>query len=501
MDIRSILDANRDRIIKACQDILKFETVSGSSIPQEQEKCRSEIKRCMEFLRGLCAELDLEFRIYDDRVAVIEHKGADKPILGIPSHIDVVPTGEGWTHPPFGGVVDDDGVLWGRGTLDDKVPLLESVFGMWAAKQVAPSFPLCCRVIVGTQEETGDWSDMKFYQEKEGNYDFGFTPDSDFPIINGEKGFYNPHVTFQWTPEDFNPELIGIPAQFISVRSGERANVVPDLAEITIECKAADKPAVANALMAESNKFLLSKPEIKMTIQAQEPDANGRQRIKISFVGKRAHSSTPWMGRNAAVDAMNFIASSLIFPEKITNAANFLYHRNKDMFAAGWDAAHVESFTGKNSVNMGVLDLNPSGGRAIVNFRPPLGLTIPKLRSLVTGYCEMAASDLGIGAKVEEPTRSLEALFVDSKEHPEFFEAMQRAYKDVVGETAELRAIGGTTYAKAFPNTVSFGPILTDHGEPSIIHQVDERVSLDAIFRNTEIYGRTIQYVAENLAR
>ncbi|HEV8375706.1 MAG TPA: M20/M25/M40 family metallo-hydrolase, partial [Candidatus Polarisedimenticolia bacterium] len=45
--------------------------------------------------------------------------GSAKPLL-IMSHIDVVPVEkEGWSVPPFEGVVKD-GFLWGRGTLDDK---------------------------------------------------------------------------------------------------------------------------------------------------------------------------------------------------------------------------------------------------------------------------------------------------------------------------------------------------------------------------------------------
>lgn len=45
-----------------------------------------------------------------------------EPIL-LTGHLDVVPVEPGtegeWTHPPFSGAIDD-GVVWGRGTLDDK---------------------------------------------------------------------------------------------------------------------------------------------------------------------------------------------------------------------------------------------------------------------------------------------------------------------------------------------------------------------------------------------
>jgi carboxypeptidase PM20D1 len=55
-----------------------------------------------------------------------------EPIL-LTAHLDVVPvepgTEDGWTHPPFSGAIAD-GVVWGRGTLDDKtgaVGLLQAV--------------------------------------------------------------------------------------------------------------------------------------------------------------------------------------------------------------------------------------------------------------------------------------------------------------------------------------------------------------------------------------
>ncbi|WP_328477678.1 M20/M25/M40 family metallo-hydrolase [Actinoplanes sp. NBC_00393] len=50
-------------------------------------------------------------------------ESAERPVV-LMAHIDVVPVEGGeWTHPPFGAVVEG-GVIWGRGTLDDKSSLV-----------------------------------------------------------------------------------------------------------------------------------------------------------------------------------------------------------------------------------------------------------------------------------------------------------------------------------------------------------------------------------------
>ncbi len=47
-----------------------------------------------------------------------EGSGAEAPLL-LTAHLDVVPAGEGWSHPPFAGAIHD-GFLWGRGAIDMK---------------------------------------------------------------------------------------------------------------------------------------------------------------------------------------------------------------------------------------------------------------------------------------------------------------------------------------------------------------------------------------------
>lgn len=54
-------------------------------------------------------------------VATVRGRG-DGPSLALCGHLDVVPPGEldAWQHPPFAGVLDDDGFVWGRGAVDMK---------------------------------------------------------------------------------------------------------------------------------------------------------------------------------------------------------------------------------------------------------------------------------------------------------------------------------------------------------------------------------------------
>ena len=95
-----------------------------------------------------------------DRTLVYTWPGSDparKPIV-LMAHHDVVPVTPGtdgdWRHPPFDGVVADDGV-WGRGAVDDKsslVALFESLEAL-AASGFAPAASVI--VVSGHDEEAG----------------------------------------------------------------------------------------------------------------------------------------------------------------------------------------------------------------------------------------------------------------------------------------------------------------------------------------------------------
>ncbi|NJE73860.1 M20 family peptidase [Pseudoflavonifractor sp. SW1122] len=82
--------------------------------------------------------------------------------LHILGHLDVVAPGEGWTvtQPYQPKVVD--GLIYGRGTDDDKGPVVASLLAMKAVKDLGVPLKSNCRLIMGTNEESGS-GDIAWY--------------------------------------------------------------------------------------------------------------------------------------------------------------------------------------------------------------------------------------------------------------------------------------------------------------------------------------------------
>lgn len=108
------------------------------------------------------------------------------------AHSDIVPLGKGWTVDPLR-VTRKGGYLLGRGVLDDKGPLVLSLYAaQFFVRHVARTgrrLPYTLRCLIGTNEETG-MGDVEYYLSRNPAPAFCFTPDAEFPLICGEKGHF-----------------------------------------------------------------------------------------------------------------------------------------------------------------------------------------------------------------------------------------------------------------------------------------------------------------------
>ena len=147
--------------------------------------------------------------------------------LHILGHLDVVAPGEGWTvTQPYSPKLID-GLLYGRGTDDDKGPVVASLLAMKAVKDLGVPLTKNCKVIMGTNEESGS-GDIAWYFARHPFAPATFSPDAGFPVINTEKGGFRPTFTKSW------PARADLP-QVKWLHGGIRGNILPGDASAGVE--------------------------------------------------------------------------------------------------------------------------------------------------------------------------------------------------------------------------------------------------------------------------
>ena len=149
--------------------------------------------------------------------------------IGVIGHVDVVPAGEGWDFDPFS-LTCKDGVLVGRGTSDDKAPLLTALYGLKFWLDRGANLRHAVRFIFGCNEESG-MGDVPYYLEHNDAPDFLFTPDAEFPLCYGEKGQFGATLT--------SGIIEGAIASFTA---GTAPNAVPGIARAVVCVDAENLP-------------------------------------------------------------------------------------------------------------------------------------------------------------------------------------------------------------------------------------------------------------------
>jgi succinyl-diaminopimelate desuccinylase len=91
-------------------------------------------------------------------------------------------------------------------------------------------------------------------------------------------------------------------------------------------------------------------------------------------------------------------------------------------------------------------------------------------------------------------TDYLDPLYVP-RNH-KFINILSNSYEKITNEKADFILAGGTTYAKALPNSVAFGPIFP--GDIDTAHQKNEFVEIENFMKATEIYSLVVAEVILN---
>lgn len=133
---RLTLTIDSARAAESLAEYIRMETATPPPVPRDPRPAYLEM-----IIERYADPMELEHQVFGGRSLLLRWRAGEEdtgPLLLL-SHSDVVPVAEGeldgWTHPPFAGVVDD-GYVWGRGAIDDKgatIAQLEAIAALQAA--------------------------------------------------------------------------------------------------------------------------------------------------------------------------------------------------------------------------------------------------------------------------------------------------------------------------------------------------------------------------------
>jgi len=441
----------KDEMVNSISESIKIKSVREN--PVEEGPFGEGIKKSLEHTVKLAKKLGFQARNAEGYVGIVDF-GSGKT-FGVLGHLDVVPEGEGWEVPPYSGLVKD-GEIWGRGTQDDKGPMIAALYALKAIKEYCPNPSKRIRLIFGTNEESG-WECMKYYVKHEEIPDMSVTPDAEFPVIFAEKGIVN--YTISSLTDNGGAGLV-----MESLQAGEAANMVASTARAVLKGVAPDI----------FNKIKNFKPSNEVRIEIRESDG----KVEVLFTGVSAHGSPPYKG-HSALAAMVDLLADLPFSDR--ELCNFLHLvRSKigyEFFGESLGIAGRDSMSGELTLNLGTMKLVGGEIKLVINIRYPVFFNEAMVRTQIEEAFK--------GCRVEMHNNK-NPLYVSPDS--DLVKMCRQVYREMTGHDEKPIAIGGGTYARAVPNAVAFGALFPGGIERA--HQPNERVSIDDILMVARIYAQ-----------
>jgi len=426
--------------------------------------------------------------VTDERGEII---GAADGTLGVAVHLDVVPPGDGWTRDPWAGEVSE-GRIYGRGTTDNKGSVAAVYYAMKALKESGYAPAKNVRLIIGLDEETG-WSGMDKYFEKAPTPDFGFSPDADFPVINGEKGMLVFEIAKKLEPGREEGLILR------SMSGGSAPNMVPDRcrAILVFEDGVSDKKGKSRSKVngrmaagAEAKRREKAFAHVRQAVFEYRERTGSKvfckgvgNAIEVSAQGVSAHGAHPEKGVNAISVLMDLLSGLPLANESAREFVEFYQTRiGYELDGKSLGIAMSDGPSGALIVNTGMIDISREAAVLTVNVRYP----VSKTDDDVYGALRPALDENGLGVvKIQH----LAPLYYAPKDP--MVEALMKVYRDNTGDLeSQPIVIGGGTYARAIPRAVAFGPRFPD--EEDIMHQKDEFVRMDSLMKAAHIYADAI---------
>ena len=371
-------------------------------------------------------------------------EGPEDRYLATITHLDVVPTGDGWEHDPFT-MREREGWIIGRGVMDDKGPSVLCLYALKYLKERNIPLKYPVRALLGANEESG-MGDVEYYLSNFPAPLFCFSPDANFPLCNGEKGIYHGRINFR------------LPlGNIVDIRGGIVVNAIPDKAEATVKAGKLE-------------------PAERVSVEELEP---GLWHVTAAGIG--GHASLPEGTVNAIGVLVDYLLAQGVCDENETKMLELLSRLHRTSDGSGLGVQADDGLFQPLTIIGGVIGVENGRIFQTLDSRYPTNTSGEKI----------AAGIQALAGEMAQVTLERDAApFYMSLDNPAV-QVCINAYNDVTGENARPYTIGGGTYARDFPNAVSFGPEHPERPMPDFagpIHGVDEAACKDYLIEALKVY-------------
>ncbi|WP_251548737.1 M20 family peptidase [Neobacillus muris] len=405
-----------------------------------------EFERFIAFLQKSYPTVhrQLELERINDYALVYKWTGtnsAKKPI-GLTSHYDVVPvltgTESNWEQDPFSGAVDN-GKIWGRGTLDDKIGVL------------------------GILEAAEQLLKEGFAPNRDIYLMFGFDEE-----IGGDEGANAVAKTLRDR---------GIEFEFVLDEGGAIVeNMVPGVVQPVGVVGISEKGSATAELSIEGSGGHSSQPK----------DHTNIGRIS-SAIAKLEETQFKGDLRGPGEDLFQFTAPEMSFGMKYVFANKFIFEPiiEKILLAEPASAALIRTTIAPTIFQAGEqYNALPEKAAAIINLRLMPGDSLEEVKASIEDIIE--DQDIQVTLTGSEATK---VSSIDGWE----FKAVQQAARNVYGQAviAPYLMFAGSDakhYDAVSENTYRFLPVQINAEDLNRMHGTNERVSIDNYIKAIKFY-------------
>lgn len=459
-----------ERMVSDLREMVGFRTVNEEGKDNWQQP---EFLRQREWLRSRAEGLGFTFKSYDGRVEEITLAGA-APVLVLLTHGDVQAVdGQTWSSPPFEARLLPDGKIVGRGTEDDKGPIVAGLYSMAAVRDSGWPVGATLRLVVANGEESS-WAEIPYYLERAPMPDMTIGLDAAYPVTFAQKGWGL--LTFR------APEPGARPRQghwrIERVTGGSAPSIIPGEAEALVASAGGSSDETRAELQRLADVWAAAHPPARLTVSRRE------NLLQVTAEGRSGHSAWPENAHNALGDLTAFLGTLDLDLDAWGALVSFIgRYVGLEFDGASLGIAHTDPMMGPLTATLARMGIGVEGRPfAQVNVRPPQGVTVEGIRARLAERIDELEQRTGatLTGEVDLPNvphvAPIEGRVVST---------LLGVWQEVTGHKAAPIAVAGGTEARLFNGGVDFGPALSM--EVYRGHGADEYMTVAELHRIAEL--------------